>query len=159
MELGSKMILDATRKDHPAEAPKGRSNDRARMSDIRSADRRIVDAHVVDNCLLLVKVKEKGRSIVEKLVKRKDLQHLKIIAAVSEDVDLRDRENSIWGVFTRFDCERDVIFTEQQLIGISPVYTGVMGIDATWKVGFPEPLKMPEEVVRKVERRWNEYWS
>jgi UbiD family decarboxylase len=159
MELGSKMILDATRKGRAVEAPKGRSNARARMSDIRSVDRRIVDAHVVDNCLLLVKVTEKGRSIVEKLVKRKDLQHLKIIAAVSEDVDLRDRENSIWGIFTRFDCERDVVFTEQHLIGISPVYKGVMGIDATWKVGFPEPLRMPEEVVKKVERRWNEYWS
>ncbi len=58
--------------------------------------------------------------------------------------DLDDRENYIWGVFTRFDCERDLIFTEQQLIGISPVYKGVMGIDATWKPGYPKPLAMTE---------------
>jgi 4-hydroxy-3-polyprenylbenzoate decarboxylase len=106
-----------------------------------------------------VKVASKGRAVVEKLVKRKDLQHLKLIAAVSEDVDIRDRENSIWGVFTRFDCEQDVVFTEQSMQGIAPVYKGVMGIDSTWKEGYPEPLSMPDEVVKKVDKRWNEYWS
>ena len=160
MELGSKMILDATRKQRPESEtkPKAKRALRARISDIRSMDRRILDAYEWDNCLLLVKVREKGRAVVEKLVKRKDLQHLKIIAAVSDDVDIRDRENAIWGVFTRFDCERDVIFSEQSLIGISPIYKGVMGIDATWKTGYPEALKMPEEIVKKVDGRWNEYW-
>lgn len=158
-ELGSRMILDATRKGHAAAPAKTKSGTRARLSDIRSFDRRIMDAHVVENCFLIVKVADKGRAVVEKLVKRKDLQHLRIIAAVSEDVDIRDRENSIWGVFTRFDCERDVVFTEQSLVGIAPIYKGVMGIDSTWKEGYPEPLSMPEEVVKKVDRRWNEYWS
>lgn len=158
-ELGSRMILDATRKGRAAAPAKTKSGTRARLSDIRSLDRRIMDAHVVENCFLIVKVADKGRAVVEKLVKRKDLQHLRIIAAVSEDVDIRDRENSIWGVFTRFDCERDVVFTEQSLVGIAPMYKGVMGIDSTWKEGYPEPLSMPEEVVKKVDSRWNEYWS
>ena len=158
-ELGSRMILDATRKHRSAEQTKPKSSRPPRISDIRSIDRRILDAHVSENCLLTVKVADKGRAVVEKLVKRKDLQHLKLIAAVSEDVNIRDRENSIWGVFTRFDCERDVIFTEQTLQGIAPIYKGVMGIDSTWKVGYPEPLCMPEEVVRKVDSRWKEYWS
>jgi len=159
MELGSRMILDATRKERAAVLAKTKSGTRARLSDIRSLDRRIIDAHVVDNCFLIVKVADKGRAVVDKLVKRKDLQHLRIIAAVSEDVDIRDRENSIWGVFTRFDCERDVVFSDQSLVGIAPAYKGVMGIDSTWKEGYPEPLSMPEEVVKKVDRRWNEYWS
>jgi 4-hydroxy-3-polyprenylbenzoate decarboxylase len=158
-ELGSRMILDATRKERAAVSAKTKPGTRARLSDIRAFDRRITDAYVVDNCFLIVKVVDKGRAVVEKLVKRKDLQHLRIIAAVSEDVDIRDRENSIWGVFTRFDCERDVVFSEQSLVGIAPVYKGVMGIDSTWKEGYPEPLSMPEEVVKKVDRRWNEYWS
>jgi UbiD family decarboxylase len=161
MELGSKMILDATRKQRPENEarPRGKSAPRARLSDIRSMDRRILDAFVFDSCFLVVKVAEKGRAVIEKLVKRKELAHLKMIAAVSEDVDVRDRENAIWGVFTRFDCERDVIFSEQSLIGISPIYKGVMGIDATWKSGYPEPLKMSDDVVRKVDSRWNEYWK
>ena len=164
MELGSKMILDATRKDHPKSGKGAVGNKeplsaRKRSALVRSMDRRIVDAHIEQDCILLVKVKSAGRAVVEKLVKRKELEDLKIIAAVSEDVDLRDRENSIWGVFTRFDCERDVVFTHQKLIGISPVYKGVMGIDATWKSGYPEPLSMSRDVVRKVDRRWNGYWS
>ncbi len=161
MELGSKMILDAT-KDHRAPGaaePRGKRTGRAHVSEIRSADRRITDAFIVDQCILLLKVEGNGRAVVEKMVKRKDLQHLKIIAVVSADVDIRDRENSIWGLFTRFDCERDVIFAEQRLIGAAPVYNGVMGIDATWKEGFPKALTMPAEIQKKVDRRWNEYWS
>jgi 4-hydroxy-3-polyprenylbenzoate decarboxylase len=164
MELGSKMILDATRKHSPRltesdggdQRPEGKGR---RVKEVKSMDRRIVDARVEQDCLLLVKVKSGGRAVVEKLVKKEELQHLKIIGAVSDDVDIADRENSIWGLFTRFDCERDVVFTEQRLIGISPVYKGLMGIDATWKAGYPEPLRMTDVIVRRVERRWKEYWS
>ena len=161
MELGSKMILDATKKSRTPDAADSRrkKEGKARLPEIRAADRRITDAFVVDQCVLLLKVEGNGRAVVEKMVKRKDLQHLKIIAAVSADVDIRDRENAIWGLFTRFDCERDVVFSEQRLIGAAPVYHGVMGIDATWKEGYPKALTMPEDVQKKVDRRWSEYWS
>jgi len=156
MELGSKMIVDATRKRRPHAPVKAVRLD---TKGIRSFDRRITDAAVVDDALLLVKVKGEGKKIVEKLVRKKELRNLKIIAAVSDDVDIRNEENYLWGVFTRFDCERDLIFTEQNLVGIAPVYKGVMGIDATWKKGYPEPLIMDEKIVRQVDRRWNELWS
>ena len=32
-----------------------------------------------------------------------------------------------------------------------------MGIDATWKQGYPEPLVMPDDVVKRVDERWGEY--
>jgi 3-polyprenyl-4-hydroxybenzoate decarboxylase and related decarboxylases len=72
---------------------------------------------------------------------------------VSGDVDIKNKENYIWGLFTRFDCERDVVFTKQSMVGISPVYGGVMGIDATWKPGYPEPLLMNEEVTKMVDQK------
>jgi 4-hydroxy-3-polyprenylbenzoate decarboxylase len=156
MELGSKMIVDATQKDRDRQSAK---KSRFDGKSIRSVDRRILDAELVDDSLLLVKVSGAGRQVVEKLVVRKELQHLKIIAAVSDDVDIRNEENYLWGVFTRFDCERDVLFTSQDLIGISPVYKGVMGIDATWKKGYPGALVMDESIVRMVDRRWSEYWK
>jgi 4-hydroxy-3-polyprenylbenzoate decarboxylase len=106
-----------------------------------------------------VKVRNQGRAVIEKLVKHKALQNLKIVAAVSEDIDLRNQESTIWGIFTRFDCERDIIFTEQNLIGISPIYKGVMGIDATWKKGYPEPLAMNQDVINRVDERWDSYWK
>ena len=118
-----------------------------------------MDAHVVENCLLLVKVRKEGRGVIEKLVNRKDLQHLKIIAAVSEDVDIKNQEGYIWGIFTRFDCERDIIFSEQNLIGISPIYKGILGIDATWKKGYPAALTMDPAIVKCVDERWERYWQ
>ena len=162
MNLGSKMIIDATRKQRPREETTG-SIDRARrdeqINQMRSLDPRILDINLVHDTLLLVKVTGHGMPLVEKLVKHTELGGVRIVATVSEDVDIRDRENYIWGVFTRFDCERDIIFTEQKLIGISPVYKGIMGIDATWKQGYPKPLKMTDEVKKKVEERWESYWK
>jgi hypothetical protein len=43
--------------------------------------------------------------------------------------------------------------------GAVPVYEGVMGIDASMKDGYPEPLVMSDEIVEKVTRRWDEYWQ
>lgn len=156
MELGSKMILDATRKGRPKRTVRPVRIDARKL---RSFDRRILDAYGMEEALLLVKTRKNGRAVVEKLVQKKELHHYKIIAAVSEDVDIRDRENSIWGIFTRFDCERDVVFSEQKLMGIAPIYRGVMGIDATWKWGYPEPLVMDDRIVRKVDERWDHYWK
>lgn len=74
-------------------------------------------------------------------------------------MDIKNRESYIWGIFTRFDCERDVIFAENSFIGISPVYKGTMGIDATWKPGYPNPLVMPEEVRRRIDEKWGKIWK
>ena len=45
------------------------------------------------------------------------------------------------------------------LAGISPIYRGVMGIDATWKPGYPEPLVMTDEIVRRVDEKWERIWK
>ena len=164
MELGSKMILDATEK--PARMSqrltKKKSGGLGRVEEYvkRLAQREhgILDARLVDGCLLLVKVCGEGRGVVERLVKKKELEAIKIVAVVSDDVNIEDQENYIWGVFTRFDCERDVVFAEQRMIGISPIYKGVMGIDATWKKGYPKPLVMDRSIVKRVDQRWKEYW-
>jgi len=162
MNLGSKMIIDATKKQRPQEESKA-SVDRDRRIDqvqhLKSLDPRIVDINLVHDTLLLVKVSGQGMPLIEKLVKHTELPGIKIVAVVSDDVDIRDRENYIWGVFTRFDCERDILFTEQKLIGISPVYKGIMGIDATWKQGYPKPLTMHEGIKNRVEERWESYWK
>jgi UbiD family decarboxylase len=155
MNLGSKMIIDATRKLAPPRRPAP-----PEVGDLRSADRRILETALVDDALLLVKVSSGGRQVVELLVRDPRIRgNVPLVAAVSEDVDIRDRESYIWGVFTRFDCERDVIFSEQKLIGIAPVYRGTMGIDATWKAGYPEPLVMDEDVTRRVDEQWGRIWT
>jgi 4-hydroxy-3-polyprenylbenzoate decarboxylase len=44
------------------------------------------------------------------------------------------------------------------MTGIQPNYAGVMGIDATWKPGYPDPVEMDPDTVKLVDRRWAEYW-
>ncbi len=159
MNLGSKMILDATEKPKKEKFKiKNTKKLDAAVRELRSFDRRIVDMNLIEGTMLLVKVKKDGPAVIKKLVHHSELEGIKMIAAVSEDVDIHNQENYIWGVFTRFDCERDVQFTEQKLIGISPIYNGIMGIDATWKKGYPVPLVMDDKIVKKVDERWESYW-
>jgi 4-hydroxy-3-polyprenylbenzoate decarboxylase len=157
MNLGSRMVVDATRKQRPAARPRLPEH-RVDFSGLMSVDTRIVDVRFVHDALLLVRVTGDGMEVLKRLVVHELLEGVRIVAAVSEDVRLDDEENYIWGLFTRFDCERDLIFTEQRLVGISPVYKGVMGIDATWKPGYPKPLEMSESIKRRVDERWDSYW-
>jgi 4-hydroxy-3-polyprenylbenzoate decarboxylase len=82
-----------------------------------------------------------------------------MIAVVSPDVNLDDEVDTLWGIFTRFDPARDLMFTESSMHGVQPTYAGVMGIDATWKPGYPDPVTMDPEAVRRVDTRWSEYWE
>ena len=174
MNLGSKMILDATKKPL-----RGSGTEEKRVTPTRAElaalDRRILDCDIIDETLLIVKVESAlsnlpgvgtpepgptaGMQVLRKLVGMPELTSLKMIAAVSHDVDIHDRESYIWGIFTRFDCERDIIFTESRLEGICPIHKGVMGIDATWKPGYPEPLVMKDEIVRRVDEKWGKIWK
>jgi 4-hydroxy-3-polyprenylbenzoate decarboxylase len=107
--------------------------------------------------LLVVQVKDEGRDAVEWLVQEKQLSGFKLIAAVSPDVPLDDDELLLWGLFTRFDCARDVVPGSTQWRGVWPQFPGPLGIDATWKAGYPKPLTMTESIVRRVDERWKEY--
>jgi 4-hydroxy-3-polyprenylbenzoate decarboxylase len=170
MNLGSKVVIDATGSQmrsaecgvqnggselrdatEEGEGVRNQIKNEKIKSILKNVSWDIVDFNLVENTLLVVKVKNNGREILEKLVSLDSLKDLKIIAMVSEDVDINNQEKMIWGIFTRFDAERDIIFTEQKLVGISPVYKGVMGIDATWKEGYPKPLKMSFEIIKLVD--------
>lgn len=156
MELGSKMVLDATRKRKPGNHEKaGREASGIDPGTLQSG---IVSYRYLEGVLLAVKVVNNSREIVENLVKHPLLQNVKVITAVSSDVDLNDDESLLWGIFTRFEPARDVVFGHSELHGSLPLYSGPMGIDATWKQGYPEPLVMDEKVVKKVDENWERYW-
>ncbi len=156
MNLGSKMIMDATRSKN-ADKEKASKSEIDRL--IKTIDNRVLDWNLLGETLLVVSVQDNGRDVVNKLTKSEELVGPKIIAVVSPDVDIRNQEQTIWGIFTRFDAERDIMFAEEKLIGISPLFKGKMGIDATWKKGYPAPLVMSDEIVKKVDERWDSYWK
>jgi 4-hydroxy-3-polyprenylbenzoate decarboxylase len=116
-----------------------------------------------EDSLLVVQLEqvpvEEARESLRKLVTAEALSGVRIVAAVSPDVDIENDVELLWGLFTRFDPARDVQFSRVSMAGVVPVYEGVMGIDATWKPGYPEPLAMDDDVVKKVDGRWQEYWK
>lgn len=157
-EQGSKMILDATGFSHEPSDHEGRSL----QIDPRSLSTAVLDHRLICDNILVMQLKAgftDHRELLERAVRDPRNQSLKSVVLVSEDVDIGDDVELIWGIFTRFDCAKDVVFTDQQFDGITPVYRGVMGIDATWKPGYQKPLVMDPDIVRLVDRRWDEYWG
>ena len=51
----------------------------------------------------------KAARVIETLVQRPEYAAVRLIAAVSADVPLDDDELLLWGIFTRFDCARDIV--------------------------------------------------
>ena len=149
--LGSKMILDATAK---GEAPEYH---RPPSIEPQALDRRVRAFQVLGDTMLVVQADEEPRDVVQHLVTRPELRPLKIITAVSSDIDLNDREKLLWGIFTRFDAARDVVFAESSLRGAWPVHRGCLGIDASFKAGYPNAITMDPDVVERVNRRWGDY--
>jgi 4-hydroxy-3-polyprenylbenzoate decarboxylase len=126
------------------------------VPDPRQLERRVCEFVVIEDAMMVVKVAGEGREVIETLVAT-DLGPIRIVAAVSQDVDLHDPDLMLWGVFTRFDCARDVTFTRSQNRGPWTTNYGVMGIDATFKPGYPERLEMTADIVERVDSRWAEY--
>lgn len=154
MHLGSKMVLDAT--------VAGRAQTTSAVpipKDLSAIAPSVLKWRLIDHTLLAVQVSKNGRSAAEAIAKCPLLAAVKIVAVVSEDVDIDDEVSLLWGIFTRFDPARDLVFTQTKLRGSLPIYSGVMVIDATWKKGYPAPLEMSPEIVRRVDGRWTEYWK
>jgi 4-hydroxy-3-polyprenylbenzoate decarboxylase len=149
MHVGSKLVIDATGEKDSGAGP-------ASPIDPSQYDSRIERHKYLEAALLAITVRHQAREVLQKLVKLP--LGARLIVAVSPDVSLEDDENLQWGIFTRFDPARDMIFGEQTFVGARPVYRGAIGIDATWKEGYPAPLEMDDSIVKLVDRRWAEYW-
>jgi UbiD family decarboxylase len=151
--VGSKLILDATGESVTVDPPpRG-------VPDPAGFDSRVRRHRLMDGGFLVVVVDREPRQVLERLVRWEGLGPIKFVVAASDDVDLSDDTSTIWGIFTRFDPVRDMLFAEQKFVGARPVYGGRIGIDCTWKEGYPPPVTMPEGVVRLVDRRWGEYFG
>ncbi len=164
MNLGSKLILDCSSTHGLSAAPatKGAQAkaafDPAKLAKVLGA---AYQGHrSLEGALLAIKIRHAGvdaSAYLRKVLDKAALGTHKWVALVSEDINLEDTGDLIWGLFTRFDAARDIQFSESRLIRAWPLHRGVLGIDATWKKGYPEPLEMPRSIVKKVDERWHEY--
>lgn len=94
--------------------------------------------------------------------------YTKLIIAVDPDIDVRNWQDVIWALSTRFDASRDVTIISDTPIDYldfaspKPGLGGKLGLDATTKIG-PETdrewgrvLEMAPEVSAKVDALWSE---
>lgn len=153
MHVGSKLVLDATGEPVTSEPPP-RS-----VPDPAGFDPRVGRHRLLEGGFLVVEASADPRAVLERLVRWEGLGPVKFVVAVSRDVELTSEASLLWGIFTRFDPARDLVVARQEFVGARPVYRGRIGIDATWKQGYPLPLEMDPDVVRLVDRRWGEYFS
>jgi 4-hydroxy-3-polyprenylbenzoate decarboxylase len=166
MNLGSKLILDFT-SGHGIKAENLQGPERAKRVEgfdpsrlKRVLGNAFLDYASLEGSLLAVKVETGGRGgagLLQKILKNVPLGSHKLVALVSPDIALKNSQDLIWGLFTRFDAARDLQFTQSRLLHAWPLHEGVCGIDATWKRGYPDPLEMPQSIVKKVDSRWKEY--
>jgi 4-hydroxy-3-polyprenylbenzoate decarboxylase len=150
MHVGSKLVIDAAGESLERNEP-------PRSVDPTLFDKRIQNWRLLDGGFLLVVPRENPRDVLQNLV-RVPLG-VRMVVAVSPDVQLDDDEQVQWGIFTRFDPARDMFFTEQTFAVARPIYRGIVAIDATWKQGYPAPLEMDPAIVRRVDQRWADYWK
>jgi len=161
MNLGSKMVLDAQSHARPvgssggsATATRPAAEPLATVPDPRTFEPRVRAWRLAWGGLLVVQVEGEGRTVVESLVRRPEYADVRLLAAVSPDVPLDDDEMLLWGVFTRFDCARDSVPATTETRGAWTVCRGPLGLDATWKDGYPRPVENLSEVVAAVDGWW-----
>ncbi|HEV2104371.1 MAG TPA: UbiD family decarboxylase [Candidatus Eisenbacteria bacterium] len=161
MNLGSKMVLDAQSHARPVGSSGGSAVASAppaapleSVADPRALDPRVRAFRLAWGGLLVVQVAGEGRAVVEALVRRPELAAVRLVAAVSGDVPLEDDALLLWGIFTRFDCARDVIPAAAEARGAWLTCRGPLGVDATWKPGYPEPVANLPEVIAGVDAWW-----
>jgi 4-hydroxy-3-polyprenylbenzoate decarboxylase len=175
MHRGSKLVLDAIPRparseggDYgaratacgPRRALSGSSRAALDGASLRARVPSITRARLIEDALLAVSVPlgTAGRPVLETLLATLPDNELTALAVVSDDVDIESRVELLWGMMTRFDVARDVLFSRTELRGAMPVHRGILGVDATWKPGYPEPLVMTPEIERRVDGRWREYF-
>jgi 4-hydroxy-3-polyprenylbenzoate decarboxylase len=154
MNLGSKMVLDAQSKPGQPTGGTGAALPTTTLPDPRGFDVSIIDYRLAWGGLLVVQTRGDGRVAVERLIRRPEYAPVKLVVAVSPDVPLEDDELLLWGIFTRFDCARDVIPAATEARGAWLACRGPLGIDATWKVGYPETIENLPDVIARVDSWW-----
>ena len=156
MHVGSKMGINATRRSssRPGVPPPANV-----VPDPRGKLPRVLDWRLLPGGMLHIKVREHPRETIEELFQVPGYDGVRIVVAQSEDIDLADDGELIWGMFTRFDPYLDVFFERTTLRGSAVQYEGRMGVDATMKKWYPPVIEMSAEVVERVSARWKELWS
>ncbi len=161
---GSKLGIDATPK-------KGREQFEIRkitLPELKGKGEIIDELRPIDG-ILVVKIKKdrpfKAREIANEIWEIDLEKKVRIMFIVDEEIDIHEKTELLWGLFTRFDPERDIFFDERKLnYRVLPNFGTRMAIDCTRKFkeeGHLKPwleiIEMDEQIKKRVTQRWKEF--
>ncbi len=127
---------------------------------------------VFHNCALVSinkKFPGQAKKVINALWGLGQMASTKYIAIFDKDINLKDSNTVVWKLLNNVDPKRDLLFSEGPLDALDhsapyPNFGGKMGIDATRKTrdegmgrDWPEEIKMSEEIIERVTKRWKEY--
>ncbi len=155
----------------------GKATERIMLPALKMVIPEIIDLNMpaegIFHNLLIVSIRKEypghARKVMHALWGLGLLMLAKVIIVVDHDVDVQNPSEVAWRVAGNLNPESDVIFTEGPLDDLdysSPTikYGSKMGIDATSKSqldGFPrewpEEIVMTQEIVDRVNNRWQEF--
>jgi 4-hydroxy-3-polyprenylbenzoate decarboxylase len=91
-----------------------------------------------------------------------------IVAVDADDIDIRNWDDVLWAISTRFDASRDLVLLDRTPVDYLdfasplPGLGGKMGLDATRKIGaetarpWGKVLGMSSDIVARVDARWSQ---
>jgi 3-polyprenyl-4-hydroxybenzoate decarboxylase len=155
MNTGSRLILLAT--DRP-EGPLRREPPKPppRPEEVH---RDIEALSALGEAFLIVRVTPSSdwRAARAALASHPVTKHYLFHVLVSPDVPIDDPMMVLWGWFTRFDPLEDLHPSRRALKGNRVLFQFPIAIDATWKLGYREPVAFDPEVEKTVDEKWPRY--
>jgi 4-hydroxy-3-polyprenylbenzoate decarboxylase len=149
---GSKLVLDCSRTDAPP---------RKLTGTLPNLDRwrgKIGEHAVYGGGVLVFQTESRlAKPLLAELLSSPELGDVRLAVALSDDINPKDRMQMLWGWFTRFEPAQDILFERAELRGAAPRFDGRMGIDATFKAGYPDPLVLDSASEKEAERLWDKY--
>jgi len=127
---------------------------------------------VFHNCALVSiekKYSGQAKKVINALWGMMQMASTKCIAVFDDDIDLSDYSTVVWKLLNNVDPERDLVISNGPLDALdhsAPYqnFGGKIGIDATRKTReegmgreWPEEIKMSDDIVELVNKRWKEY--
>lgn len=81
------------------------------------------------------------------------------VVVIHDDADYaRSADKFLWATWTRFDPARDIYSKDTTLQNNHIGYTAPVFIDARIKPWYPQEVEPREDIVKLVDKRWNEYF-
>ncbi len=150
--VGSKMGINAVKKPGRPQARYCSS-----VPDPREKHPEIKDWRLLAGGFFAAQVEGNPKGLIRRIFETPGFENIRIAALVSEDINVHDDTELIWGIFTRFDPRLDIEFERTSPLGSDISREGRMGIDATKKEWYPEVTEMTPEIKAQVSEKWNSY--